>query len=163
MAAKQQEGINKLWLVIKTFMFVSITLIIFDIVGFIFTDDITGRIIKDPTWANDLIVCFVRTLAYIAWAFPLFYLFWPNIISRTRRNEYNSTRSLNKRTIAGHTVPSGFISKDISGYWEDDYEGNTTPTNGAANGSMRSRLLKENSSGSHSRQHIGAVGAVAST
>ena len=85
---------------------------VFDIVAFIFTDEKTGRLINNPLWLNDLLISMVRTVAYLVWVVPVFYLFWPNIIQ-------NPTLSANpnKRTIAGHTLPSGLLySRDISGY-----------------------------------------------
>jgi hypothetical protein len=81
-AEKQEEAIRKLWVVIKWLMFISLSLIAFDFVSFLFTDENTGRLINEPLWLNDLIYCAVRTIAYMAWALPIFYLFWPSIISR---------------------------------------------------------------------------------
>jgi len=89
-------------------MIFTVALIVYDIISFFKTDEKTGRLIDSPLWANDLVIVFVRTIAYIAWAGPIFYLFWPNIISKKAREQMRG--SDNKRTIAGHTRPSGLFS-----------------------------------------------------
>lgn len=76
-----------MWFVIKWLMFISVTLIAFDIIQYFLQDKVTQRLINDPLWLNDLIISLIRTLAYMSWAIPIFYLFWPSIISRQRRED----------------------------------------------------------------------------
>lgn len=118
-AEKQQKAIKRLWIVIRWFMFLSVSLILIDLGGFLLNDTYTGRIVNEPLWLNDLIICLARTLAYVAWVVPVFYLFWPSIISSQRRALL--TENINKRTIAGHTLPSGLVSGYISGDIDQHY------------------------------------------
>jgi hypothetical protein len=101
--------------VIRWFLFFSFALGAFDVVSYVLSDPDTGRIISDPIWLNDAVVCFSRTIAYIAWALPIFYLFWPSIVSKKRR-EQMLAETLNKRTYNGQTIPSGLVS----GYYDYD-------------------------------------------
>jgi hypothetical protein len=116
----QNKAIGKLMVVVKWFLFISLSLLIFDIIAYFTVNAKNGRIIKEPLWLNDLMISIVRVIAYLAWAAPIFYLFWPQIISRKRRQELSE--NLNKRTIAGHTLPSGMLS----GYLDDEQYGAAT-------------------------------------
>ena len=75
----------------------------------------TGRLMDKPLWLNDFIFVCVRIIAYLAWAAPIFYLFWPQIVGRGARGSRGGVSdNLNKRTIAGHTLPSGLLSQSLS-------------------------------------------------
>lgn len=89
--------------------------------------------VNNPLWLNDLIISAVRTIAYMAWAIPIFYLFWPSIISRQRREDLVN-QNMNKRTVAGHTLPSGLVS----GFIDYDYD------SGVTNGYTTTSYLAEN-------------------
>jgi hypothetical protein len=88
-------------------MIICVGLIVYDIISFFIINEKTGRLIDSPLWVNDLVIVFFRTIAYLAWAGPIFYLFWPNILGKKARDQM---RSENKMTIAGHTLPSGLFS-----------------------------------------------------
>ena len=102
------------------------TLIIFNIISAIVSDPETAAIIIDPIWLNDLVIFFIRIIAYTFWGFPIISVFWPGLISNQRREELQDNK--NKRTIGGHTVPSGFFSQSISTYLDEDNETATTNT-----------------------------------
>jgi len=108
-------------IVVKWLMFISVLLIAFDIAGYFEINPVTGRFLDDPLWLNDLAFAIVRFFAYLAWAAPLFYLFWPQIVTR-KRGRQNMSENLNKRTIAGHTLPSGMLST----YLDDEQYGGST-------------------------------------
>lgn len=74
-----------MWTVIKCLLFVSMTLIIFNIISAIVTDPETSRVIRDPIWLNDLVIASIRFIDYIFWAIPIFSVFWPDLISKERR------------------------------------------------------------------------------
>jgi hypothetical protein len=116
----QNKAIEKLMVVVKWLMFISLSLIIFDIIAFFILDKQTGRIFNEPLWLNDLIISAIRMIAYMSWAAPIFYLYWPQIVSRKRRQEISE--NMNKRTIAGHTLPSGMLST----YLDDEQYGAST-------------------------------------
>ncbi len=68
-------------------MFLSVTLLSFNMTAYYVTDRITWRLISTPLWLNDLTIAIMRIFAYINWAIPVFSLFWPQIISNKRRQE----------------------------------------------------------------------------
>ena len=70
--------------VVKWFMFISLLLLIYDILGFFEINSQTGRFFDDPLWLNDFIIASVRIFADLIWAAPIFYLFWPQIITTKR-------------------------------------------------------------------------------
>lgn len=76
---------KKLMLVVKWLMFLSISLVTFDLVCFFIAAPETGRLLESPLWLNDLVFSLVRVMAYLAWAAPIFYLFWPHIVTRSKR------------------------------------------------------------------------------
>ncbi len=103
-------------------MIFALFLFSFDILSFFLIDDETQRLIKEPLWLNDMIISIIKTISYIAWAVPIFYIFWPSIIKKGRLLT-RDLHSTNKRTINGHTVPSGLVSGYI------DYDNNYIPGN----------------------------------
>jgi hypothetical protein len=78
----QEKAIAKLMVVVKWLMFMSLTLLVFDIIAFFTISKETGRLISEPLWLNDLLISLIRIIAYLAWAAPIFYLFWPQIVTR---------------------------------------------------------------------------------
>jgi hypothetical protein len=110
----QDIALKKLMLVVKWLMFLSLSLLTFDLVCFFIAAPETGRLLESPLWLNDLVFSLVCVMAYLAWAAPIFYLFWPQIVARSKRGSRD--QSQNKRTVAGHTLPSGMLS----GYLDDE-------------------------------------------
>jgi len=38
-----------------------------------------------PKWVDEVFLILIRTIAYIVFVIPIFYLFWPSIISKSQR------------------------------------------------------------------------------
>ena len=108
-------------LVVKWLMIQSLLLLTFDLVCFFIASPETGRLLESPLWLNDVVFSMVRVMAYLAWAAPIFYLFWPQIVARGKRGS-RDTSLLNKRKVAGNTLPSGMLS----GYLDDELYGAAT-------------------------------------
>lgn len=72
---KQQKAIKRLWIVIGTFIFVSLSLCVYDFIGFASTD--CRVIVPDSQVGNDLLWYYMRSMGYQMWAIPLIYVFWP--------------------------------------------------------------------------------------
>jgi hypothetical protein len=86
-------------------------LLLFDVMSIFLVKEATGRFFNSPLWLNDFIIVIVRVIAYLAWAAPIFYLFWPQIVGRNIGGSRGmESDNLNKRTVAGHTLPSGILS-----------------------------------------------------
>lgn len=85
-AEKQDRAIQRLWVVIKWFMALTVILMVYDIVSF-FTTDRYGNLKGVPKWVDELFLIFIRTIAYVVFAIPIFYLFWPSIISKSDREK----------------------------------------------------------------------------
>lgn len=109
----QDLSLKKLLELIKWALLITVTLLIFDVVQFSVTDRITWRLISSPLWLNDFIIVVMRFIAYMIWAIPVFTLFWPQIVTSKRRQELLSENK-NKRTIAGHSLPSGLLSQSVA-------------------------------------------------
>lgn len=67
-------------------MALSIILMICDFISYFAADD-KGDLKNLPKWVDELFIIFVRTIAYVVFAIPIFYLFWPSIISRSQREQ----------------------------------------------------------------------------
>ena len=83
----QKSSLQKFLVLIKWLTFISVTLLIFEVISFTATNHINWRLISSPLWLNDLTIAVIRMIAYISWAIPVFSLFWPQIVSAKRRQE----------------------------------------------------------------------------
>jgi hypothetical protein len=81
-AEKQDQAIQRLWLVIKWFMALTVILMVYDIASYFATNEY-GDLKGMPKLVDELFLIFIRTVAYVAFAIPIFYLFWPSIISKS--------------------------------------------------------------------------------
>jgi hypothetical protein len=72
---KQMRAIKRLWIVIGTFIGVSLSLCVYDFLSF--KSENCRVVIPDSQVLNDFLWYFMRALGYQVWAIPIIYVFWP--------------------------------------------------------------------------------------
>jgi ABC-type transport system involved in multi-copper enzyme maturation permease subunit len=73
--SKQIVAVKRLWVVIGTFIVVSVALCIYDFISF--KSNNCRVVIPDSQVLNDIVWYVMRALGYQMWAIPLLIVFWP--------------------------------------------------------------------------------------
>ncbi|TNV78986.1 hypothetical protein FGO68_gene3025 [Halteria grandinella] len=86
---KQKKAVKRLWIVIGTFILVSLSLCFYDFISF--QSQNCRVVIPDSQVLNDILWYVMRALGYQMWAIPILFVFWPVKVNHQSNQRYTES------------------------------------------------------------------------